>query len=150
MYYSFSEKYAAPTNKLITETTLLGALPQKDFLKVRAIWDTGATHSVISNKIKEQMKLIPISSKLVYGVNSKQYVDIVAASIKLPNDLVIDKNRFYVCNLPSGIDMLIGMDIIQLGNFHISNTDGKTQFSFVVPPLPSLYDLAEEAQKLNG
>ena len=38
--------------------------------------------------------------------------------------------------------------IIQLGDFHISNTDGKTRFSFVIPSLPKRYSLAEEADKL--
>jgi hypothetical protein len=32
-----------------------------------------------------------------------------------------------------GIDVLIGMDIISLGDFAISNFDGKTQFSFRIP-----------------
>jgi hypothetical protein len=30
------------------------------------------------------------------------------------------------------------MDIIQLGDFHISNTGNRTLFSFVIPPLPCL------------
>ena len=60
--------------------------------------------------------------------------------------------RIGVCNIQSAhdIDMLIGMDIIQLGDFHISNTDGKTRFSYIVPSLPERYSLAEEADKLNS
>jgi hypothetical protein len=42
------------------------------------------------------------------------------------------------------------MDIIQLGDFHISNADGKTRFSFVIPSLPQTYSLAEEADRLNS
>jgi hypothetical protein len=47
------------------------------------------------------------------------------------------------------IDILIGMDIIQLGDFHISNTGGNTCFSFVIPSLPVSLNLADEAEKLN-
>lgn len=32
-----------------------------------------------------------------------------------------------------GIDVLIGMDIISLGNFSVSNYNGKTQFTFGIP-----------------
>ena len=32
-----------------------------------------------------------------------------------------------------GIDVLIGMDIISLGDFAISNYESKTQFSFRIP-----------------
>jgi hypothetical protein len=138
MYYAFSQRHAAIVNKLITEIVLFGAIPQDNSLKVKAIWDTGATHSVISNEVKKQMKFTPIRSKLVYGVNSKQNVDIIVASIKLPNDFIIDQKRFYVCSLPPGVDVLIGMDIIQLGEFHLSNAGGKTQYSFVVPALLDL------------
>jgi hypothetical protein len=42
------------------------------------------------------------------------------------------------------------MDIIQLGDFCISNVGGKTNFSFVIPSLPVSYNLAEEADKLNS
>ena len=50
----------------------------------------------------------------------------------------------------NSIDLLIGMDIIQLGDFHISNTGGHTLFSFVVPPLPEQFDLTKKADVLNN
>ena len=37
-------------------------------------------------------------------------------------------------NIP-GVDILIGMDIITMGDFVITNADGKTLFSFVIPTL---------------
>jgi hypothetical protein len=149
MYYSFSKNWKAYTNKLITNVSVFQNFLDGRVVDIQAIWDTGATQSVMTNHLMENLNFIPISSKLVFGVNSKQYVDIVAASIKLPNEFVIKNKRFYVCDLPPGIDMLIGMDIIQLGDFLISNKSGKTQFSFVIPSLPDTYNLADEAAKLN-
>jgi hypothetical protein len=46
--------------------------------------------------------------------------------------------------------MLIGMDIIRLGDFHISNTGSRTLFSFVIPPLPEQFDLTRKAGELNN
>jgi hypothetical protein len=42
------------------------------------------------------------------------------------------------------------MDVIQMGDLHISNTGGYTLFSFVIPPLPKQLDLAQEADALNN
>jgi hypothetical protein len=148
MYYSFSESWKTYTNKLITNASILRN-STGSFVDIRAIWDTGATHSVMNHALMMHLNLMPIASKLVFGVNSKQYVDIVAASVKLPNGFVIGRNRFYVCSLPPGTDMLIGMDIIQLGDFYISNASGKTQFIFVIPSLPKPYSITEESAKLN-
>jgi hypothetical protein len=43
-----------------------------------------------------------------------------------------------------------GMDIMQLGDFPLSNADANTRFSFVLPPLPMSFGLAGEADRLNG
>lgn len=50
-------------------------------------------------------------------------------------------NEVRIRNLPvmdseigkQGIDVLIGMDIISIGDFAVSNFDRKTQFSFRIP-----------------
>jgi hypothetical protein len=47
--------------------------------------------------------------------------------------MTLTDRRFYVCNIP-GVEVLIGMDIISMGDFNISNANGKTLFSFVIPP----------------
>jgi hypothetical protein len=74
----------------------------------------------------------------------------VDLAIKLPNNLFIPDKRAFICDLPDSINILIGMDIIQLGDFHISNAGGKTRFNFVIPPLPEPFSLAAEADRLNG
>jgi hypothetical protein len=74
MYYSFAKNYTTCTNKLITKITLFDALSPKNPVIANAIWDTGATQSVITTELKISLNLIPVSSKLVFGVNSKQYV----------------------------------------------------------------------------
>jgi len=60
----------------------------------------------------------------------------VLLSIRLPNNYYIYKHRVIVADLSSiGSDLLIGMDIISMGDFAICNKDNKTSFSFVVPSL---------------
>jgi hypothetical protein len=46
--------------------------------------------------------------------------------------------------------MLIGMDIIGLGDFSISNGENSTLFSFAVPPFTNKVDLLEKAEVSNS
>jgi predicted aspartyl protease len=153
MFYAFETRYPLLTEYVLTEVAIFPyptVEPEKHKI-IRAKWDTGANHSVISIRLKEQLNLIPIASETISGVGGPQLIEVVRLAVKLPNDLFVSSKRIGVCNIQSAhdIDMLIGMDIIQLGDFHISNTDGKTRFSFVMPSLPKRYSLAEEADKLN-
>jgi hypothetical protein len=45
--------------------------------------------------------------------------------------------------------MLIGMDIIRYCDFSISNGNGKTLFSFAMPPFENKTDHYEKALKIN-
>ena len=53
-------------------------------------------------------------------------------NIKLPNDLEFQALPVILGDLP-GYDMLIGMDIIGLGDFAITHPEGDTKFSFRIP-----------------
>jgi hypothetical protein len=69
----------------------------------------------------------------ISGIDGVISSDVVVLTILLPNNMVLTERRFYVSEIP-GADVLIGMDIISLGDFNISNANGKTLFSFVIPP----------------
>jgi len=56
--------------------------------------------------------------------------------------------RFSVCDIP-GTDVLIGMDIIMIGDFAISNGNGKTLFSFAIPPFKNKVSYTEKADSIN-
>ena len=59
--------------------------------------------------------------------------NIAKISIGLPNMVMVDEVNVMICNLNQGFDLIIGMDIILLGDFSISNGNGKTLFSFALP-----------------
>jgi len=151
MYNAFVKKYPSLAFDLHTDIEVFPVSSvSHQGTTAYAIWDTGASQTVITHRLMSQLHLIPIETKLVHGVNSKQLVDVVAISIKLPNGYLIPDIRVFVCDIPSPIDILIGMDIIHLGDLHISNTGGHTLFSFVIPPLPEQYDLTQQADALNN
>jgi len=151
MYNAFAKKYPALAPCLYTDIEVFPApFASHKGATVHAIWDTGAIRTVITKRLMSQLNLFSIDKKWVHGVNSNEEVDVVMVSIKLPYGLLIPNIRVYVCKLPSSIDLLLGMDIIKMGDFHISNTEESTLFSFVTPPLPEPFDLSKEADALNN
>lgn len=145
---AFTVQYKGIPSSLITEVELISAFEQTSHGSFRAIWDTGATHSVITEDVFNRLKLSPIDTTLVHGVNSEKEVPVTLVNIVLPNRLLIPNWRVTVCDI-TGCDMLIGMDIIRNGDFSISNGNNETLFSFAIPPFDNKIDLVEKANKTN-
>lgn len=100
--------------------------------KFDAIWDTGATNSVISQKVVDALGLVPVSMVEVRGVNSTDRSPVYLVNIILPSKVICPAVAVTRGGIP-GADALIGMDVITWGDFHISNVGGKTVMSFRVP-----------------
>lgn len=98
----------------------------------KAIWDTGATNTVISNALANQMNLIPVSMTSVKTINGTNIAYQYFVDIILTNNVCIKQVLVSGGEL-DGFDLLIGMDIITLGDFAITNANKKTIFSFHSP-----------------
>ena len=117
--------------------------------RVAALWDTGAMLSAITPEIAHKLNLVPFNRVKVNGINNSRIADVVKVSLMLPNQVVINNFNVAVCNLVKNVDFLIGMDIIQLGDFSISNGAGKTLFTFSMPPFEDKIDLYKKAIAVN-
>ena len=149
-HYAFDDDYSGIPKELKTDVMLFPSPTSRDTkgITLKAIWDTGATHSCLSQKIAEDLGLKPIDTTIVHGVNNSQVATIVIASIGLSNGLFFPDRRFSVSKIP-GADILIGMDIIMKGDFAISNGGGKTRFSFVIPSFKEKISFREKADEIN-
>jgi len=87
-HYAFDAEFSSVVRELITDVSIFPSQNSQG-IKTYAVWDTGATHSVLSPKIVNNLHLIPIDSSLVSGINHSQYADIVIASIGLANGLLL-------------------------------------------------------------
>tara|TARA_R110001592_G_scaffold261377_1_gene526282 strand:+ start:748 stop:1302 length:555 start_codon:yes stop_codon:yes gene_type:complete len=108
------------------------------------LWDTGATGTVISKQCAETLGLKPIGKAKVYHANGEATVNVYAINIFLPNQVAFQFIKVTEGVL-TGIDLLIGMDIISRGDFAITNLGGKSVFSFRVPSISKI-DFVEDSK----
>lgn len=152
-HLAFKVDYPCVVRELRTEVLI--ALPQmldkninKKGVKVQALWDTGATCTAISSNIVNALGLKPVDKAENYTAAGKRVVDVYYIDIILPNRVRIQDVKVTECIL-ADFDVLIGMDIISMGDFAISNGNGKTHFSYCIPPHKNPICLYEKSQKVN-
>jgi len=103
-------------------------------LQSKAIWDTGATNCTITHDFAQAIGLIPMAKTKVAGVHGSKEVNVYLIDLFLPNHVRVPAVRVTECATLSGeATMLIGMDIITLGDFAISNKKNQTCFTFRIP-----------------
>lgn len=114
----------------------------------RGIWDTGATGTVITKKVVDALGLQPTGMQKVIGVNNESEKPTYMLDLILPNNVIVQNVN--VVEGSGKFDILVGMDIIQLGDFFISQADGKTTFSFCIPPHETPTCLVEKSDRINA
>lgn len=112
-----------------------------------AIWDTGATNTVISQRIAQDCGLKPISMAKVNTANGERLSPVYLVSMFLPNHVYFPQLRATEGTIVGG-DVLIGMDIITRGDFAITNSDGRTTFSYRWPSTSKIDFVAQT--KVSG
>jgi len=98
-----------------------------------AIWDTGATGSVITQNVIDACGLIPVGMTQVHGVHGSETSAVYLINIRLPNSVGFAGIQVTQGNLGDSADVLIGMNIINQGDFSVTSKNGQTMFSFRVP-----------------
>lgn len=110
--------------------------PEGEVHRFEAIWDTGATHSSITQEVVDRCGLESIGKTKVYhaGIDDEpDEADIYLVNIRLPNRVTVQNVQVSRGGF-SGADVLIGMDIINAGDFAITHANAKTKFTFQIPP----------------
>lgn len=111
------------------------------------LWDTGASGTSITQAVVDKCGLQPFTMKKVQGAYGGP-VDrpVYLVNIGLPNGVMIPNLAVVWGEMGGGIDVLIGMDIITLGDFAVTNEKGVTTFSFRIPSLHTI-DYAKMANQ---
>jgi len=119
-------------------------------VQFQAIWDTGATNTVITQNVIDRCGLKPIDITKTHTAGGIRNSNVFLVSLGLPNGILIPVLKVTDGDLSKDFDVLIGMDIIIQGDFAISNFNGKTTFSFRMPSLDETDYLSPKQPTVNG
>ncbi len=105
---------------------------ENSVIDIKGLWDTGAISSVISQRLVNKLKLFPISLCEMQYAQGRKIVNTYKINLLLPNGIEI-RGLTVSEGIFNDFDILIGMDIIRLGDFAITHKNGGTKFSFQIP-----------------
>jgi hypothetical protein len=128
----------------------------KELNKYVAIWDTGANNSCVTKKIVKDLGLKPTGIVEVRHAKGKSMTNTYLVNIILPSNVMIGQVRVTEVDLVPDMNVaiekqpqvLIGMDIIGIGDFAVTNSDSKTTLSFRTPSVSKI-DFISEANDNN-
>lgn len=140
--HSFTLKASGLARVLVTEVKVglpfeLGKkyVNSNDPKTYRGIWDTGATQSMITERVVRDCGLSPVGMINVNTAGGAGRAPTFLVSLWLPNRVCLPSVLVSQGDLMEEFQLLIGMDVIGMGDFVINNKDGKTSFSFRIPSL---------------
>lgn len=151
-FQAFTQKYNELSNRIITAVGLSPAFNPADHQKelpypiteFNALWDTGATRSVLTASTVKELNLISVGTTVVNHAGGSSPSNTYAVNFFLPNRVLVSGVLVSECDdLAGNFGAIIGMDIITSGDLAITNANGKTWVSFRVPSINGI-DYVEE------
>ena len=144
-YQAFTIKFGNRATKLVSDVRVSIAFdptttaPHPKPLSTHALWDTGANQSIITKKTAEQLKLISTGLIRVRHAGGTSDHRTYVVNISLPNNVILP-GRFVtkIDDPTSAFGVIIGMDIITMGDLAVTNPDSKTIMSFRVPAFQAI------------
>lgn len=140
-FHALSLNFDRQVNVLITDCGIDLPITENNALPVtgfKALWDTGASQSVISSKLASALGLTPYRYGMCHSAAGTNRVPMYLVSLHLPNKVIFPQIAVMEFVGSDQFDVLIGMDVIGQGDFSITNFEGKTSFSFRVPSIAKI------------
>ena len=109
----------------------LGKTPKSKGLPCDAIWDTGATMTVVDRRAARSLGLVPVDRCYVATANGRYEAPVYLIDVLLPNQVLLEGVSATGGSLHD-CQALIGMDIITLGDFLVTNAPD-TNLLFRIP-----------------
>ena len=126
-----------------------------DMHLVKAIVDTGATGSSITEKLARDLNLTQTGVGFLSGIGVEdQRCRTFTMDVGMPNNVLIVGQKISEVPLLKGGDFLLGMDILSLGDLAITeHPDGSTLLSFRIPhgnPIDFVEISNQESSRLSA
>ncbi|MFY9610662.1 MAG: SEC-C metal-binding domain-containing protein [Blastocatellia bacterium] len=153
---AFTTTFPGLTDRIITEVKLTQAFdpntppnPIPALIATAALWDTGATRSVITPSIAADLKLVPTGTVMMNSAHGSKQCNTYLVNLYLPNGAAIYGVPVSECTDTAHFGAIIGMDIIAMGDFSITNVNRKTIVSFRIPSIATV-DYVADVKKLKA
>ena len=150
-FHAFTTKFTGISLRITTPVELSEGFdpgnppaPPVATMRTAALWDTGATNSVITRATAATLGLVPSGSAQVNHAGGRGVANTYVVNVKLPNEVTVVGVLVSECpDIVGDFGAIIGMDIICRGDFSITNVDGKTCMSYRVPSIQEIDYVAE-------
>ena len=130
-YRAFTVQWNGPMRALKTDAWIEYNGNQ---LKVVGLWDTGATSTCISYDVVSKLNLVSTGKTRIQTPSGSKEVNTYLLDVILPNKVAIRDVPVLDSDIGAqGLGLLVGMDIIALGDFTVTNVERKTCFTFRIP-----------------
>lgn len=101
---------------------------QKFEKTIKALWDTGAQCSVISRSLEKELNLPLVSTTKITGVSGKaEDSNVYVVDMSFHDGRIIKDLRVAASGEDSRFSMIIGMDIIRVGDFSLGIISQETK-----------------------
>lgn len=139
----FTHEYGITQKELVTPCKVINTFDPKRAISTEAVWDTGAMGTVITSAAARKLNLRPVGKARVLGIKVKgdadkniaSIVDVYLVNIVLPENVAVAAISVAEAEFSSQADLLIGMDVIGLGDFCVY--EGRTLYFSKTRDLPS-------------
>jgi len=147
-YHAFTIRANGTLSAIVTEIGV--SLPQPTNIvaggiapseMTLALWDTGAECSVINEATAKKLGLQPFTFAKVFGVHGAgdKLKNVYLVDLFLPNRIAVQGVRVVEGTITHGaFEILIGMDIMTLGDVSLTHVGGQTVFSFRMPSIQAI------------
>jgi hypothetical protein len=115
--------------------------------RVKGLWDTGANGSCITVSTAKAIGLIPTGKVISNHAQGQSIVNTYLVNLFLPNNLVISNVRVIECADTPNFGIIVGMDIIAMGDFSITNVNRPTVITFRIPSVKTV-DYVQESNEI--
>jgi len=132
-------------HRIVTPVEITNVITEQK-VSTNGLWDTGATGSAITKSMASALGLCSLGKRQVRGVHGIQEVNVYYVNITLNNKNITLNAKVTECDELSNdnsVGMLIGMNIITMGDFAVTNYQGNTTMSFRVPSLQNIDFVSE-------
>jgi hypothetical protein len=155
-FMAFTIKHKGLSGRIITPISLSAAFdpaqppePLPPQHQTTALWDTGASRSVITPSTARALGLVSVGTIMMNHAGGCSPSNTYLVNFFLPNNVGIRGVLVSEsADIPNGdFGALIGMDIISIGDFSITNVNRQTWMTFRIPSIETI-DYVVESDRL--